>query len=121
MGEVTDFDFEAWAKSAKLPTEVVSALKSECFNSNGALLQMTEADISDLNLGKKGLVRCLQGAMCRLQTTHGEGPLVTKPSPKPTPTKASVNSDPRKAPGHPEEVLKQLDSILGNIGTGWAA
>ena len=56
--------------------------------------------------------------MCRLQTTHGEGPLVTKPSPEPTPTKASVNSDPRKAPGHPEEVLKQLDSILGNIGIG---
>ena len=54
MGEVTDFDFEAWVKSAKLPTEVVSALKSECFNSNGALLQMTEADMSDLNLGKKG-------------------------------------------------------------------
>ena len=65
---------------------------------------MTEADISDLNLGKKGLVRCLHGAVCRLQTTHGEGPLVTKPSLEPTPTKARVNSDPSKAPGHPEDM-----------------
>ena len=110
---VTDFDFEAWVKSAKLPTEVVSALKSECFNSNGALLQMTEADISDLNHGKKGLVRCLQRAVCRLQTTHGEGSLVRKPSPEPTPTKARVNSEPSKAPGNPEEVLNNLIPFYG--------
>ena len=51
--------------------------------------------------------------VCRFQTSHGERILVMNPSPESNPSKASANTDPRKAPSHPEDVpvLKQLNSI----------
>ena len=73
MGAVADIDFETSVKSAKLPTEVISALKSKYFISRGALFRMTEVDISDLNLGKKGLVRFSREQCVGFKRPMGKG------------------------------------------------
>lgn len=77
---MAEFDFSVWASTSALVDVTVKRLKEECFDSLPALLNMTVEDITALSLGKQGLVRVLQGAVSKLQTAHGEGPMALQGS-----------------------------------------
>ena len=53
--------------------DALKKMKTEKFDTLGALLHMEKADIDDLALGPKGIVRAVQGAVSELQTVHGHG------------------------------------------------
>lgn len=72
---VRKFDFTKWAQDADLHADIIDSLTNEGFLTLTALCNMTVDDISDLNLSKKGFVRCLEGAVRDLQTEYRKGPM----------------------------------------------
>lgn len=110
-----EFKFDDWVKAASLPDVVVDALKAEGFDLLGALLCMTFDDMEALKLGKQGFLRCLQGAVTRLQAAHGQGPGVNvKPGSVGNP--GGTSPDPNQAGPGPDPNVSPLDAILGSLG-----